>query len=107
MNRTLRSLLLLLLVGVSGTAFAQNGGIDGTVRDPKGEPLPSVSVLVFQGGIQKAVTGTDPDGKYEAKPLNPGTYDVIFTNQGKRETVTGVLVGPDQSTRVDFKFEAG
>ena len=104
MNRMLRQIILLLLVGIPGLAFAQSTGIQGTVTDAKGDPIPSVSVIVTQGGINKAVSGTDFNGQYEAKPLEPGNYDVTFTNQGDKFTITDVFVSANALSRVDYKF---
>ncbi len=101
MNRTLRHVLLFVLVGLSGSAMAQE--ILGTVLDEKKEPVINASVRVMQGGILRAGTVTDYDGKYSAKPLDPGLYDVTVSYAGKKtQTITGVVVAPGQKTGLNF-----
>ncbi len=104
MNRTLRHVLLFVLVGLSGSAMAQE--ILGTVLEGK-EPLINASVRVMQGGILRAGTVTDYDGKYSAKPLDPGLYDVTVSYAGKKtQTITGVVVAPGQKTGLNFTLKA-
>jgi iron complex outermembrane receptor protein len=55
-------ILFLVLCILSGTAFAQNGKISGTVRDDKGEPLTGASVIYKKDVTIGAVT--DGKGNY-------------------------------------------
>ncbi len=104
MNRTLRYLLLLVFIGLSGSAFAQE--ILGIVTDSKNEPLVNASVSVRQGGILKGGSVTDYDGKYSVKPLEAGYYDVTVSFVGyKTTTVTKVIVSPGEKTGQNFKLE--
>ncbi len=100
MNRTLRHLLLFALIALSGSAFAQE--ILGVVTDSKKEPIINASVRVSQGGILKAGTITDYDGKYSAKPLDPGSYDVTVSYTGMQsKTIKGVDVTPGGKTELN------
>jgi hypothetical protein len=79
------ALALLLVAGVTATAFAQEqtGGIQGTVKDSSGGVLPGVTVEarnVSAAGVQTAVT--DEKGVYRFPALPPGTYEVTATLQG-------------------------
>ena len=101
MTRTLRYLLLFVLTGLSGHAFAQE--IAGHVVDDKKEPLPSAVVQVYTGGILKGGAPTDYDGNYVIKPLEPGYYTVLVLYNGFDSIqVTDVVVTPNQRTTQNF-----
>ncbi len=106
MTRTLRILLLLVSVVLSGSAFAQSGEIAGKVLDDKKEPLINAAVQIFQGGIAKGGTVTDYDGNYSVKPLEPGLYDVyvMYTGYDSMATV-GVIVTSGNRTTVNFAMK--
>ncbi len=105
MNRTLHYLFLLVFIGLSGSALAQE--ILGNVVNQKKDPLVSASVSVKQGGIFKGGAVTDFDGHYSIKPLDPGSYDVTisFTGYGSK-TITGVLVSPGEQTALDVELRS-
>ncbi len=106
MTRTLRYLLLLCFIGLSGVAFAQNGEISGRVLDEKKEPLINATIQVFSGGIQKGGMVTDYDGNYSIKPLDAGNYDVLVLYQGYDSMMTtGVIVSPNKTTTVNFNMK--
>ena len=102
----LRRLFLLLFVAIPGLAFGQGAGIQGTITDQKGEAIIGASVIVTQGGIKKAITGTDVNGQYEAKPLEPGKYDITINSVGNPEQqITGVDVSSNSLTPVNFQYK--
>src|ERR1035438_6272067 len=104
MTRTLRYLLLLVFIGLSGSAFAQ-GEIAGQVLDEKKEGLINAAVQVYSGGIQKGGTITDIDGKYLIKPLDPGYYNVLVLYAGYDSfMITNVVVVAGQRTTQDFNM---
>ena len=106
MTRTLRYLLLLAFIGLSGVVFAQNGEISGRVLDQKKEPMITAAVQVYSGGIQKGGTVTDFDGNYSIKPLDAGYYDVLVRYTGYDSMmVTKVLVSPGKTTTVNFDMK--
>ena len=73
MIRTLRYLILLVLIGLSGTVFSQ--GIYGRIVDEKTkQPIPSAIVQALQGGMVKGGAATDYDGNYEIKPFFDASY---------------------------------
>jgi hypothetical protein len=103
MTRTLRYLLLFVLTGLSGSAFAQE--ISGRVLDDKKEPLPSAVIQVYQGGILKGGNVTDYDGNYTVKPLDPGYYNVLVLYAGYDSImITDVVVTPGQRTTQNFQM---
>ena len=86
MKRLLSLFVTVLLLSVS--AFAQNVGISGTVKDPAGEPLVGVSVLVkgTTTGIMTDVDGTfslnvPADAVLEISSIGFITQDITVGSQ--------------------------
>ena len=107
MTRKLRYLFVLLFLGVSGAAFAQTGAMSGTVYDEKKEPIIGAVVQVFQAGVSRGGDVTNEDGKYNIKPLNPGTnFEVHVKYASYREIVLkNVIVSPDRTTYQNYNME--
>ncbi|MGB1032718.1 MAG: carboxypeptidase regulatory-like domain-containing protein, partial [Flavobacteriales bacterium] len=101
------SLLLSFVVSIG--AIAQSGTLKGSVSDGEtGEPLPFVNVVVFLNGNQVTGTNTDFDGNYVIKPINPGTYDVMFSFVGyQQRKVTGVSVSSNKIQFLDATLSSG
>jgi hypothetical protein len=85
----LKSLISFLLIIVPVVIFA--GGIRGTVKDEKGDPLEYATIFVKQTG---SGTATNPDGRYEL-PMPPGSYEVVFQYLGYQTVVRQIEVGAD------------
>jgi hypothetical protein len=69
--------MVLLLLGISFSATAQQRTISGTVTDEKGETVPGISVLI-KGTTQG--TTTDADGKYNLSANDGAT--LVFQGIG-------------------------
>ena len=73
-----------------------------------GELLPFVNVVLFLNGNQVTGGNTDFDGEYTIKPINPGTYDVLFSFVGYTpKKVTGVKVTANKIQFVNATLGAG
>ncbi len=107
MARTLRYLLVLLFVGVTGKALAQSGEISGTVLDEKKMPVIGAIVQVSSGGIQRGGAATDIDGNYVVTPLPAGSnYEVKVSYTGYvTKIVKDVVVRDQSSTKVNLNLE--
>ncbi len=104
MTNTLRYLLLLVLVGVSGSTFAQE--ISGRVVDDKKEPIINAAVQVYQGGSLKGAMITDFDGNYVVKPLDPGKYTVMVMYLGYDSVeISDVVVSPHGTTNLNINMK--
>jgi len=90
--------------GRHGYAYGNSTGIQGTLTDEKGEPLPSAAVIVTQGTVQKGGTITNFDGEYSLRDLEAGRYDVAFRWQNFQQTITGVIVNTDAVSMVNNKL---
>src|SRR6266403_391944 len=87
--------ILLLLGGISATAFAQGGTgtITGTVTDPKGLSVPQAKVAIksTDTGLERPLETTDSGG-YTAAFLQPGHYEVSVSKDGFQTFVRKDLV---------------
>jgi len=102
-----KNYFLVLMFSIFSLAmFAQSGEISGKITDENGEGVPFASVAIVENGKPTGMGATTNfDGFYSVKPLNPGKYDVQFSNVGYttiREV--GVVVKNDQTTYMDKKL---
>ncbi|MFT5957677.1 MAG: outer membrane receptor for ferrienterochelin and colicin, partial [Flavobacteriales bacterium] len=104
-------LLFLLSFFISPTLFGQagSGTLKGKVTDSEtGEPLPFVNVVVFLNGNQITGANTDFDGEYTVKPIDPGTYEVLFSYVGyNTKKVTGVQITSNKIQFVNAPLASG
>ncbi len=95
MKNTLRFALmaaaLLLLITLSGKAFAA-GGIKGTLTGAANNPLIHATVQAMQQGRTAGSAMTDINGHYLIKPLADGSYTVTFTYLNFRDSITNIRV---------------
>ena len=91
------------------TAQVGSGTLKGEIMDlDASEPLPFASVVLFLNGNQVSGTNTDFDGKYTIKPVQPGTYDVLFSFVGyQSQRITGVKITANKIQFVDAELSAG
>ncbi len=103
---SLAALAALLMGGVSGTAYAQNGRIRGFVRDAHNSPLAGAVVrAIGPGPAHRATTGDD--GSYTIAGLAAGNYSVSASLPGVRtQTKADVHVSADGEAQVDFVLVA-
>lgn len=90
--------MVLLLLGMSFSAIAQQRTISGTVTDEKGETVPGISVLI-KGTTQG--TTTDVDGKYNIS-ANEGA---ILVFQGIGYTTQEIAVSASNTIDVTLQTD--
>tara|TARA_A100001388_G_scaffold277506_1_gene269049 strand:- start:1377 stop:5039 length:3663 start_codon:yes stop_codon:yes gene_type:complete len=102
-------LLLLSLIFISSSVFAQSGSLEGKITDKNtGETVPFANVVAERNGNQIAGVTTDFDGNYTIKPLDPGTYDLIVSFVGYGQvTLEGIVVSSNKITFRDVQLSEG
>ncbi|MFA8298547.1 MAG: carboxypeptidase-like regulatory domain-containing protein [Hyphomicrobiales bacterium] len=107
----LRNLLftLALLLTANAMVFAQQGSLQGKVKDKKtGETLPFVNIVVKKGGALITGVTSDFDGNYVIKPLDPGKYTLEASFVGYNAIkMAGVLIATDQITFQNLDMISG
>ena len=95
-----------LLASTAVAQSARTGSITGNVVDSEtGETLIGANV-VLEGTIVGATT--DLDGEYTIRPVEPGTYHLVFSYIGYTSvTVTDVVVTEGEATIVDLSLTPG
>ncbi|MGE0703454.1 MAG: TonB-dependent receptor [Vicinamibacterales bacterium] len=77
--RTFLRLALIIVLGSSSAAFAQNGVVAGTVLDETGASLPGVAVELRAGSDQVGAAVTDNSGAYRVEGVPAGSVEASFT----------------------------
>ena len=103
------TILGAFLISLGAMAQVGSGTLKGQVTDSDTkDPLPFASVIVFLNGNQVAGTTTDFDGKYTIKPIQPGSYDVLFSFVGFQDKkVTGVKITANKIQFVNTVLSPG
>ncbi len=99
---------LLLATGVVYGQSLTTGGISGTVTDPTGGIIPSVTVTltsVENGSVQTATT--NDAGQYRFTLLKPGRFTVSASATGFEKTNVPAEVAVGQLATVDLKLAIG
>ncbi len=111
--RKCRPLVVLALLLLPPTVFGQSnlasGELRGTVSDPSGAVVPSVSVTVTNTSTNlHRVVITDERGEYRVLSVQPGTYDVKAELTGfVTQQRSGVQVTVGQTVAADFQLQVG
>lgn len=76
------------------------GYITGTVIS-SGRPVPSVLVIINQGGSERGRSLTGDDGKYYIDNLDVGSYELVAT-RGNRQVIHQVTLPNDRVHDIPF-----
>lgn len=83
MRRFLLITLALFFTSISAFSQVGQGALKGTVTEKgNGLPIPFANVIVKQNGTMVSGAQTDFDGKFEVRPIPPGSYSVEITSVG-------------------------
>src|SRR5258707_15373877 len=97
-------LALIVAVGVSSSAYAQNAQITGTVKDQSGAIIPGATVTSRNVDTGLTRTGvSDGAGEYRLVSLPPGRYSVATELSGfSTETRPDIILIIDQTAILTF-----
>jgi len=93
-NQTVRALLLLLALIVSGrAAWGQaTTSVRGTVTDPSAKVVVGATVIIANSETKtERTTTTGSQGDYQFLLLPPGNYTLSVTAPGLRESAVSVI----------------
>ncbi len=109
--RNLAAFSVALALTLSTPVSAQTlfGTLVGTVIDSSNAAIPEAAITITdkRTGLQRQTTANS-NGQYSFSAVLPGTYEVRISKEGFR-TVNepGVVVNPNNSTRVDLTLPVG
>jgi len=94
---------------LAGTAWAQQGQINGVVVDSSGGVIPGAAVTAVESGTGIARdTVTGANGRYQFPSLRPTGYDIRVELTGFRPVQrTGVILQANQNLTVNVTLELG
>ena len=103
------SFVLVLFFSVTGYAQTFRGAINGSVTDPSGAVVAGASVKVTNTGTGIALTTvTTSDGQFAFQDLPLGSYNVVVTASGfKQTTVSNVTVTAGSVYTLPVKLTMG
>lgn len=103
----LKNQLSILLLFISLTGFSQSyGEIRGYITNEGKEPITFATVKILQGNLLVGGTVTDENGRYQYKPLDPGTYNIVVLESGHiTQPVNNIKVKPNDATYVDVTLK--
>lgn len=107
MSHLLRLICSVLLF--TPVVYAQFGsGIQGTVADSTSALIPGVRITVtnVDTGVSRE-TSSSEEGVYRIPSLSPGTYKVVASKEGFGGVEQSVVVGVNETRRVDFTLSVG
>lgn len=100
---------LLVIYGAASVRLAAQtmttGGVEGTVTNPKGAPVPGAVVELKNNAKGTLQTATTPaDGSYQFGLLDPGSYTITVTMTGFQPAVKVVTVPLGEPVEVNVKL---
>src|SRR5437588_4282235 len=101
--------LLVMVLGISFQASAQEATIVGTVTDPSGSVIANAKITAknVETGLAHTIT-TNEAGQYVLPDLHIGHYDVKVEATGfKAAEKKGIVLQVGDRARVDFQMQVG
>jgi len=102
--------VLFSVLAASTSAFGEDSGISGLVRDSTGGVLPGVTVEAASSALIEGsrVAITDGEGRYAITALRPGIYRVTFTLPGFSTVIReGVELTAQFTANINVELRVG
>ncbi len=105
-HRSRRAAALTLIAGLSvaGPLAAQDGRVEGRVRDDEGSAVFGALVLLTQAGTPVLAAETDRLGFFSLGPVPVGAYTISASGLGYGELSRPVGIGPGQVVEVELSL---
>lgn len=90
------------------SAWAGPGSIQGTVKDPRGQPIKGADVRVESRDGKQVFNTVKTDGKghYVSQGLKPGVYRVsLLVNGAVKASIMNTSTKADQATQLNFDLK--
>jgi Carboxypeptidase regulatory-like domain len=90
------------------SAWAGPGSIQGTVKDPRGQPIKGADVRVESRDGKQVFNTVKTDGKghYVSQGLKPGVYRVsLVVNGAVKASIMNTSTKADQATQLNFDLK--
>ncbi|MGC3945510.1 MAG: carboxypeptidase-like regulatory domain-containing protein [Chryseolinea sp.] len=93
----MKHILLMTLMFMSWTTYAQHGALHGMVLDRQGQPIPAANIVLK--GTRYGTT-TNPEGTYVINHVREGNYTLVVSLVGHESVVQAIAVVADQDVEV-------
>src|SRR5436853_3084322 len=100
---------LLGLVLISGSAWAAISAIEGTVKDPKGQPVKGADIRIEakDGSKLLKTVKTDASGHYTSDTLPVGMYRVtLIVNGAIKASINNTKTKASEPTKLSFELKS-
>ena len=100
---------LLGLVLMSGSAWAAISAIEGTVKDPKGQPVKGADIRIEakDGSKLLKTVKTDASGHYTSDTLPVGMYRVtLIVNGAIKASINNTKTKASEPTKLSFELKS-
>ena len=100
---------LLGLVLISGSAWAAISAIEGTVKDPKGQPVKGADIRIEakDGSKLFKTVKTDASGHYTSDTLPVGMYRVtLIVNGAIKASINNTKTKASEPTKLSFELKS-
>ena len=104
--KTLKSILILSALMLSGNIFAQSEGtIKGTVLDERSLPLPFTQIAILQDSTLIASKQADENGEFTFKDITAGKYNVkVYATSYNIHLREKVIIRPNKTTYLNVNM---
>jgi Ca-activated chloride channel family protein len=96
---------LLLLVSLTGSAAGV--AVQGKVVDPAGASIPGAQVQLLSGSRVVATVVSGADGTFRLSDVGPGSYEILVTLNGFRQSRMTLNVGTSAPAPLSVKLLVG
>jgi Carboxypeptidase regulatory-like domain len=100
---------LLGLVLMSGSAWAATSAIEGTVKDPNGQPVKGADIRIEakDGSKLLKTVKTDASGHYTSDSIPAGTYRVtVIVNGAVKASINNTKTKASEPTKLSFDLKS-